>query len=123
LYEIGIHCMEWKIISCVKSENEARLNYTIQPLTRENIVAILSVELCGKNSIKSSLRQNLRRDLKTYLQLIMHSTSHKLRSFELPWPKFIKLLQALEDLRNSHIVSTNKSARIRSLYQLLILRS
>jgi len=36
-------------MAAVKSEREARLNYNIQPFARDEFVAILPVELCGRN--------------------------------------------------------------------------
>jgi hypothetical protein len=73
-----------------------------------------------ETSSKSFPLENLHGDLTTYLHFITHSTFHKLRPFDVPWQQCNKLLQPLEDLRVSHTVNTIKSARIQSLYQLLI---
>jgi hypothetical protein len=94
-----------------KSEKEERLDYTIQSFAGQFFVAILPVELCGR--YYSTICQTVHcchltsvtvwKTIPLLLLLsktssdnlshfYLHPIHHKLRSFELPWQQFNKLL-------------------------------
>jgi hypothetical protein len=52
--------------------------------------------------------QNIDENLTTYLPLIMQSALHQLRSFDIPWQQFNKMLEPLVYLRTLHTLGTNK---------------
>ena len=105
-----------------KWENEARLTCSTQPFSRDNFVAISSVELCGRNFQHVFFSLELLWRSVTYLQFFINSILHNLISIAVPCKQFHKLLQPPLELRNLHTLGT-KTARILSLIQPLIWRS
>jgi hypothetical protein len=107
-------------MAVAKSEEETRLNFPIQPFARQFFGVLTSVQLLAAKDSNVFFSLKLYGDVTTYLPFIIHSTFHRLSSFDFSWKQFNKLLQKLGNLRNVHRVGSTKSASFRFLYEILI---
>jgi len=98
-----------------KSENETWLNYTIKPYAKHFFGTISSVQQLAKRDWHVFSVQNLYEHMTIYLPFSMHSNHRKVRSFDVPWQQFNKLLQQLLALYTLHTVGSNKSACVLSV--------